>query len=189
MYVYFYYAEDGNLLYIGSTKDVLMRFQQHKESECWMGSVHSITVKGEYDIEDALYFEKYYIAKAKPVYNVKSVYSIIGNENTVDEAPELHFSTVESFISYYSARPEMLHRATYYLRKVDIEAMNILKYYTGDDLVDIAPKAFEIGIKEIIKELGYTDIYDTAYDRVINMGVGKKRGQKATRSSSTGRIV
>jgi len=188
MYVYFYYDEDGRLLYVGSTKDELFRFQQHNDADYWMDSVCSITVKGEYEVEDALYFERYYIAKGKPVYNKKSVYSIIENEAMIDNAPEHHFSDIESFIAYYSARPDLLHRATYYLRKVDIEAMNILKYRTSEDLVDIAPKAFEIGIKEIVKELGYTDVYETAYDRVVT-GVSKKRGQKKSRATSTGRII
>ena len=150
MYIYFYYADDGRFLYIGSTKDVLLRFRQHKENEHWMNSVHSITVKGAYQIEDALYLEKYYIAKDKPIYNTQSVYRIIGNDDMVDDAAEHHFSSVDSFIAYYNARPEMLHRATYYLRKIDIETMNILKFYTGQDLVDIAPKAFEIGIREFV---------------------------------------
>ena len=189
MYVYFYYGEDNRLLYVGSTKDVLIRFQQHKSMDYWMDSVHSITIRGEYEVEDALYFEKYYIAKEKPVYNKQSVYSIIGNKDMVDDAHEHHFSSIESFVSYYSAKPDMLHRATYYLRKIDIEAMNILKYHTGEDLIEIAPKAFEIGIKEIINELGYDDIYEEAYDRVINMGVGRKRGQKKNRNTSMGHTV
>ena len=67
MYVYFYFGEDSRgqdnlLLYIGTSRDVVARFNQHKyENADWVGKVKAVAVRGLYEGDDALRFERHYI--------------------------------------------------------------------------------------------------------------------------------
>ena len=194
MYVYFYFGEDSRgqdnlLLYIGTSRDVVARFNQHKyENADWMSKVKAVAVRGLYEGDDAIKFERYYIGKYKPLFNEKSI-NCTFEECLIDYTTELRFPTVDAFIEHFNANPDMLHRATLYLRKIDLEAMNILKYYTGEPISEIAPKALGIGLKAIVEESGYDDVYEQAYDRVVHLDVWKKRGQKKTRNTTYGRSI
>ena len=65
--VYFYYANDDTLLYIGKSLNVGMRWIGHQEE--WKSEVAKIGVR-EYPDRAAMdVFEHYYITKCKPKYN------------------------------------------------------------------------------------------------------------------------
>lgn len=178
MYIYFYYGEENTTLYIGSSKDVLSRFYQHKASDSWMELVRSVTVKGPFERNVALEIERFYIAKEKPTFNSQNLFSVGSFENFPDNVREFHFNSIEEFEKFYVAQPDGTQRASYYLKKVDVEALNILKYYTGKDLTIIVPEIIEAGIRSLITDEGYEKLYIESYKRVVHLDAWKERGLK-----------
>lgn len=85
-YVYFYYSEENVLLYVGRSVQVGARFYAHQED--WMEKVKTIGVR-EYQNEASMKLsEKYYIAKLKPIYNIK---------DATDDRVEIEISDSSSF--------------------------------------------------------------------------------------------
>jgi excinuclease UvrABC nuclease subunit len=72
-YIYKFYNQNNECLYIGKTYHLKPRFIQHKKDKAWWNEV----VKIEYGecIKDILVdiYEIYYIDKLKPKYNIKDI--------------------------------------------------------------------------------------------------------------------
>ena len=161
MYIYSYFANDGSILYIGSTEQVLQRFRQHQQEEVWMTKVASITVRGPYSERLVTDFEKMYISKFQPVYNSNSLY-YSDCSDFYDDSDVKCFSSVSEFVEYYSIQPDTYHRSTYYLRSDDLEVLRILSFHMNYEKSALVRDALKIGLTQIAKENGHEDIYREA---------------------------
>lgn len=69
-YVYRYFDEAGDLLYVGCTKDVEARERQHRTASHWFPSVARRTVKQFADRDRARHAERVTVASEHPQHNV-----------------------------------------------------------------------------------------------------------------------
>lgn len=70
-YVYFYYDNKEQLLYVGLSEDVGKRFNNHYE--VWKKDVAQIGIRHYPNKTTMKIYEKYYIVKLKPKYNIKDM--------------------------------------------------------------------------------------------------------------------
>lgn len=68
-FVYWFWDEDGRLLYIGSTIDVRHRATEHKGSQGWWGQVRKVTADQYASPELARTAEREAIARELPLHN------------------------------------------------------------------------------------------------------------------------
>lgn len=181
MYIYSYYAADGTPLYIGKAAQVLLRFQQHWQTDSWMGEVASITVRGPYPEEDVLFYEKKHITEEQPLYNVNGLRFSEANKWVKDPYEVRNFETVADFQDYYRVQPDTLQRATYYFRLVDLEVLRILQFYRNSDVSGIVREALEIGVQELAKRLDHEDIYAEALERMAHSEGWRRNRQRHKR--------
>lgn len=71
--LYRFFAEDGDLLYVGVTNNAGNRFDQHRISKPWWDQVATITVTHYEDRETALYWERSAIRHEMPAYNIREL--------------------------------------------------------------------------------------------------------------------
>lgn len=159
MYIYSYFDKDGTPLYVGSTTQVLQRYYLHKQERSWISTVNAITVRGPYP-EDLVYdFEKMYISKLQPLYNINSL-NYTENPNFLDTSEEKHFSSISEFVAFYKLQPDTLMRSTHYLRKVDIEVIHKLAFYMDIDKSELVRDALTIGLTQLANDCAHKDIYN-----------------------------
>jgi len=179
MYVYSYYAADGTPLYIGQAKQVLMRFEQHRQNDDWMKYVELVTVRGPYPVEEVSFYEQFHITDEQPLYNRNSRYIDESDETVEDPYPVHHFGSVQDFEKYFWVQPDTYQRATHYFRKIDLEVLRALKYHLCCDFSKLVREAVEIGMREIASRAGHADIYSEVLEEMIN---GKVKPQKQSRT-------
>lgn len=162
MYVYAYYNKDSEAIYVGSSQQPLIRFYQHKQDDEWMNQVNSVSVWGPYDGETALTVEKSLISFYKPEYNTNSLdYKLLPKPDFINNH-ELHFHSIKEFVQYFKAQPDTLERCTFYLRRIDREALRVLGFYYNEDLSLLVRELLSMGIETKAKQLNLTDIYEEA---------------------------
>ena len=94
MYVYVMYAESNEVLYVGKTRDMKSRMNQHfgVAKESWKDDVSYIKYMNCYTEVDMSIYEIYLINKLKPKYNKSLLFS--GNTNL-----NLHYNLIDYNIS------------------------------------------------------------------------------------------
>ena len=161
MYIYFYRDKDHELIYVGSTCDVLQRFYQHQNSDGWMKEVSGVTIRGPYNGDECLEFEKLYISHFKPLYNKQSM-DYKEHLDFRDVSSSWTFNSIDEFIDFYSAKPDSLQRSTYYLRLEDIEVLRILRFLYHEDASALVRTALGIGFAKLARNIDHADIYQEA---------------------------
>ncbi|MDK8242565.1 GIY-YIG nuclease family protein [Corynebacterium coyleae] len=69
-WLYRMYDEDGELLYVGQSKDAISRWKQHARDKDWISEVSIFTREPRFDQEDLDLAEKAAILNEEPRYNV-----------------------------------------------------------------------------------------------------------------------
>lgn len=98
-YVYFYYNNKKELLYVGKTIDVRKRWREHQEK--WKGDVHRIGIREYPDHASMDVFEHYYIARFVPKYNKEFLHHGGTRVEISDPITETLY-TIEEFKQHYS---------------------------------------------------------------------------------------
>ena len=159
MYIYSYFDKDGTPLYVGSTWQVLQRFRIHQYEHDWMSKVISITVRGPYPDDLVYEFEKNYISKMQPIYNVNSL-DYNESPDFIDTSDKKYFSSITEFVEFYKQQPDTILSSTYYLRKIDIEVIRHLAFYMDVEKSALVRDALEIGLTQLANECNHEDIYN-----------------------------
>lgn len=162
MYIYAYYNNDSEAIYVGSSQQPIIRFYQHRQDDDWMNQVKSVSVWGPYNNETALTIEKSLISFYKPEYNANSLdYKLLPKPVFINNHG-LHFHSIKEFEQYFKAQPDTLERCTFYLRRIDREALRVLGFYCNEDLSLLVRELLSMGIETKAKQLNLTDIYEEA---------------------------
>jgi excinuclease UvrABC nuclease subunit len=69
-YIYKFYNEQDEVIYIGKTTDLQMRFNAHRNTKSWWHEVSEIKYIECQDNFEMTTYERYYIRKFNPKYNV-----------------------------------------------------------------------------------------------------------------------
>lgn len=113
-YVYFYYNENNDLLYIGQAKNVYNRWIGHKndKNDYWTSEVFTIGVREYEDYAIMDVFESYYIKKYPTKYN-KARLNYGYTECDINDTSILKKYSIDEFISEYAPKQEMDCNLTY----------------------------------------------------------------------------
>lgn len=173
MYVYAYRTANHETLYVGSTRHVLNRFQQHRKESTWMEQVSSITVWGPYEDNEGLLCEKVLLSKEKPIHNIN-----IAEGFWNEDAPILHqtgvsFKNYNVMKKYFHTLPDEPKRCTFYLLTEDYEALRILSHHCGESLSELTRNLLRDAILCKAAEIHRPDIYTEARNRLAKK---KSRG-------------
>lgn len=124
-YVYAFYDENNQPIYIGQTENVLVRYDTHKYEDSWMEEVDKILVHGPYDSTNVTnYYEEAYIRKERPKYN--EMFTDGYNELPFTDNHEVKkFKSEEELVDCFKRKNDELIRSSYYLRKDQIEAIKL----------------------------------------------------------------
>lgn len=160
MYIYAYYDAEGNLLYIGSTRHMLNRFQQHKKENKWMSQAVSIAMWGPYNQHEGLLCEKVLIAQNNPLYNTN-----MADNYRYEDAPILYqkpitFENYDAMAQHFSKEPGALKRCTFYLLNEDDEALRWLSFYSGETISELVRTLLRKAILEKAKGIDHPNIYE-----------------------------
>ena len=69
--VYTFVGDDDEVLYIGCTRNVMQRVQQHAYERGWWGDVARIELQHFPNLPEARFAERRLIEEKRPVHNVK----------------------------------------------------------------------------------------------------------------------
>lgn len=99
-YVYFYYGENEELLYVGQSIDVGRRWKEH--TEYWKSEVCKIGVREYPDDASMDIFEYYYITRLSPKYNIARLHR---GATTFDipDSTTLNIYSIEDFLKKYTS--------------------------------------------------------------------------------------
>lgn len=166
MYVYAYHTANQETLYVGSTRHMLNRFQQHRKESPWMEHVTSITVWGPYEDSAGLLCEKIMVAKLQPPYNTNMADGFL-----YEDAPILHqegitFDNYDAMKRYFLSLPTEPKRCTFYLPAEDHEALHILSHHSGETISETMQNLLRSAILEKAAEINHPDIYTEARNRL-----------------------
>lgn len=166
MYVYAYYNNNREVLYVGSTQHVLNRFQTHKKDDWWMDEVASIKIWGPYNYDEGLVCEKVLISKLHPKYNKKIASGYYGKDAPILHHNGVWFENFDDAKEYFNRQPAELKRCTYYVLNEDDEALRWLCYYSGESISEMVREFLRKGILEKATKIGHPDIYEKARIRL-----------------------
>lgn len=165
MYIYAYHNNGNEVIYVGSTKHVVNRFQIHQKKDPWMQEVGTITIWGPYNAPDeGALCERALVSALRPRYNT--------NLTTYDvDAPILHqegihFSCLSDMKHYFKHLPDESNRYTFYLRNEVIEALRLLSFYDNENISDLADTLLYQGIEERAAAIGHPNIFEEARTRL-----------------------
>ncbi len=173
MYVYAYHTTNRETLYIGSTRHVLGRFQQHKRENEWMGKVASITVWGPYEEDEGLFCEKVLVAKEKPIHNTNMADGFWNEDAPILHQEGITFKNYNTMKQYFNSLPTEPKRCTFYLLTEDYEALRILSHHCGEPLSELTRNLLRDAILSKAAEIHRPDIYTEAKDRLTRKRLKK----------------
>lgn len=163
MYVYAYYNTEQEIIYVGSSTNVVARFRNHKCTDHWMKHVAGIRVWGPYDCSTGLLCEKALISKTNPCYNINMAY---GHDDT--DAPILHesgimFAGYDKMKAYFSTLPKELVNCTFHLPIEDMEALRSLAFYSAQNISELVQEILHEAILKRATQLNVPHIYEEVY--------------------------
>ena len=166
MYVYAYYNNKNEVMYVGSSKHPVNRFQTHQKEDIWMQEVTSITIWGPYrDKDEGSLCERALVSALTPKYNINlTTYNV--------DAPILHeqgthFSNLSDMKKHFKQQPDVPSRYTLYLQNVDVEALRLLSFYDNENISELAGNILRRGIQEMATTIGHPDIFGEARSRLL----------------------
>ena len=166
MYVYAYFNKNNKVLYVGSTRHILGRYQQHECEDEWMSQVHSITVWGPYSEKDGLLSEKVLIANLCPRYNLNTADGYIGAEAPVVHEDGVSFQHFNAMKHHFKTLPGETKRCTYYIYNEEDEALRILSFYYDKPISEIVRTILHNGILKMAEDINLPNIFDIASQRL-----------------------
>ena len=167
MYVYAYHTANYETLYVGSTRHMLNRFQQHRKESAWMEQVCSITVWGPYEAAVGLLCEKVMVAKLQPPYNTNMADSFLHEDAPILHQEGITFDSYNAMKRYFHSLPSEPKRCTFYLPTEDYEALHILSHHSGEAISETMQTLLRSAILEKAAEINHPDIYTEARNRLI----------------------
>lgn len=165
MYVYAYHNTNNEVIYVGSSKNAVNRFQTHRKQDTWMTEVDAITIWGPYhDTDEGALCEKALVSALNPRYNTNlTTYSV--------DAPILHqeglrFQSLSDMKKFFKNHPNESSRYTFCLPNDEIEALRLLSFYSDENISDLASAILRKGIQEMAAQLGHPNIFEEARGRL-----------------------
>lgn len=102
-YVYFYYNNEQEIIYVGQTEEVGRRWEQHKYNEEWTKDVTKIGVRKYPDESSMKMFENCYIRRLCPKYN-KAIKGPQKASAKIGDEYELKIYSVDDFEKIFCAK-------------------------------------------------------------------------------------
>ena len=162
MYVYAYYNAQKEIIYIGSSTNVLSRFRHHKSTDRWMEHVTQIQVWGPYDSSVGLHCEKALIAKVTPCYNTNMAYGYDGDDAPIFHQKGMLFTSYEEMKNHFSTLPKELVNCTFHLPAEDMEALRSLAFYSAQNISELVQEILHEAILRRAAKLNVPYIYEEA---------------------------
>ena len=166
MYVYAYHTASQETLYIGSTRHVCGRFQQHKRENAWMEKVAYITVWGPYEEDEGLLCEKVLVAKEKPIHNTNMADGFRHKDAPILHQQGITFENYNAMKRYFHSLPTEPKRCTFFLLAEDYEALRILSHHCGEALSELTQNLLRDAILGKAAAICRPDIYGEARSRL-----------------------
>ena len=154
MYIYEYYNSNSDLLYVGIAKNPVQRYEMHLLKEGWAGDIGGIVIRGPYPAEAATFFEKYYIKTKNPRFNKNNKLKDELFQPIADPYGFVQFSSADEMKAYFSKKNNDLKRASYYLRRDQIETLEVICYFLKKDKSLTVREIFDEFIDRMSQEYG-----------------------------------
>ena len=166
MYIYAYHNNGNEVIYVGSTKHVVNRFQIHQKEDPWMQEVGTITIWGPYNAPDeGALCERALVSALRPRYNTNlTAYEI---DAPILHQDGMHFSGLSDMKHYFKHLPDENNRYTFYLRNEVIEALRLLSFYNNENISELAGTLLFQGIQEQAVAIGHSNIFEEARTRLL----------------------
>ena len=166
MYVYAYHNTNNEVIYVGSSKHAVNRFQTHQKEDAWMQEVGAITVWGPYnDPNEGALCERALVSSLRPRYNTNlTTYKV---DAPILRQDGVRFKNLAEMKKYFKNRPDESNRYTCYLRNDEIEALRLLSFYSNENISELASAILRKGIQETANTMGRPDVFEEARSRLL----------------------
>ena len=165
MYVYAYHNTNNEVIYVGSSKHAVNRFQTHQKEDVWMQEVGAITVWGPYnDPDEGALCERALVSSLRPRYNTNlTTYKV---DAPILRQDGVRFKNLADMKKFFKNHPNESSRYTFCLPNDEIEALRLLSFYSDENISDLASALLRKGIQEMSAQLGHPDIFVEARGRL-----------------------